>query len=441
MKKSKNIIRNLVFTMIFCLVGGVICSSFGLIQGAFAKPNEANIEFDSNGRPVGQNLKFFDDTTDGAWYPGYEIAKEYIFKNPSSTETLKIENFGIANLNLIKNEKDLDLKTIYARDFLNNMSIVIESKADKNAAAVLLFKGSFQELLNNKSKLDTVELKPNEKTYVVYTIKMKEEAGNTVANLSSSFDFSYQLTAIDIANSGGSGSTVNIDYDDDNDDDDNDDDTPANQVAKVPEIVDIEDEGVALSDGLEGKDIKRIIHGGSKKSQLRLEDSITLPEVVSILARAVDLNGDKITKETFKSLQGKWFKEYAEIGVYYKLISKDSLNRLNKPDTVTQKEFFAMLAQTYMISRPADKVVNLDESKKRIDEYTKEYFSTISNEKALSRKSIANMLVDKTITAEFLPTIKRGSYNLNKEITRGEAFELIYDLLIKEPIEVETVLK
>lgn len=440
MKKPKNIIKNLAFTMIFCLVGGIICASFGLIQGAFAKPNEANIEFDSNGRPIGANLKFFDNATDGSWYPGYEITKEYIFKNPSSTEKLKIENFGIDNLNLIKNEKNIDLKNIYARDFLNNMSIVIESKTDKNSPKVLLFKGSFQDLLNNNSKLDTVELQPSGKTYVVYTIKMKEEAGNTVANLSSSFDFSYQLTAIDIANTGDTGNTGDIDYDDDNDDND-EDDTSANQVAKVPEIVDIEDEGVALSDGLEGKDIKRIIHGGAKKSQLRLEDSITLPEAVSILARAVDLNSDKIIKETFKSLQGKWFKEYAEIGVYYKLISKDSLNRLNKPDTVTQKEFFAMLAQTYMISRPADKVVNLDESKKRIDEYTKEYFSTISNEKALSRKSIANMLVDKTITAEFLPTIKRGSYNLNKEITRGEAFELIYDLLIKEPIEVETVLK
>lgn len=439
MKISKNIGRHLAFIMVFCLVGGSICGAFGLIQSAFAKPNEASIAFDANGKPRGQNLKFFDENTDGKWYPGYSLSKEYLFKNPSSNESLKIEHFGIDNLSLSRGDQALSLEAdnLYVRAFLNNMLIHIESKTDKNGQSQFIFKGTFGELQRQNQPLNTVTLKPNEKIYMVYTIQMKEEAGNSVANLSSHFDFSYQLSAF--GGSDNQGERPSDGYD--NDADRDLDRTPKREIAKKPQVIEIEDEAVALSDGLGNKNIKRIIYGGAKKSQLRLKDALTLPEAVSLLGRAVELKEKAPAKEVFPALKGKWYKNYAEIGAQYGLLDKKALGRLQKSDTLTQGEFTEMLAKIYQGSRPIDEPITLAEAKKQVTGHVVSYYGSAAERKVVSRTAIANMLVDTSITAEFLPTIYRSAYDSKAKIRRAEAFELVYELLIRMPEAAESAVE
>ncbi len=119
---------------------------------------------------------------DGLWVPGYEKSKMFCIKNNSSY------NFTMDYIKILMELKDstgkaLDSDSESFEDFINFVRARVANKGD------ILYEGNFKRLLGNDGNIilkDTVNAY-GEKEYE-FTIKMDEEAGNSIQGLVCEFD-------------------------------------------------------------------------------------------------------------------------------------------------------------------------------------------------------------------------------------------------------------
>ena len=123
---------------------------------------------------------------DGLWAPGYEKSKKFYIKNNSSY-SFTMDYIKIAMELKDITGKALDPDSESFEDFINFVRAKVTNSGD------ILYEGSFKRLLGNDGSIDgSIILKDivnaySEKEYA-FTIKMDEEAGNSIQGLVCEFD-------------------------------------------------------------------------------------------------------------------------------------------------------------------------------------------------------------------------------------------------------------
>ncbi len=385
-----------------------ICSLFSL--GVFAGNKifaDKNIPTIRVGGESDDNLTIF-RAGDHLWYPGKEHQETLRIHNQQESK-VTINKLGM-NINLVKDESEIDSTVGSGKYYMDNMIIEVDYKNPiKGLLNGSIFNEDYEEDLNFKNNFTefvkgadcSIELSPNDYVDLVYTIKMNEEADTTIAGISGKVDFTVTVEG-DGVSSGGGGSTGGSGG------------VGSGTTETEEEII---EEPVIVYPSLNGHWahdciialLENEIIEGYEDGTIKPDNNITRAEAAVLVGKALDL------KEKDKFFSGyidaipKWAKGYV-IATTEEGVFKGYPMKLFKPGrNITREEMVAVLVRAFELKLEEDKELEFKD-KDKISEWAEEYVKI----------SVENKLI---------VGYEDNTFKANQNITRAEAFTIICKLL------------
>ncbi|MBL4932579.1 LPXTG cell wall anchor domain-containing protein [Clostridium paridis] len=142
---------------------------------------------------VSDNNSGMFDESDGFWYPGRKLTKDFVIKNDNTTDleiskiSVKIESVNNFLLRKVINPDE----SIY-NEFLKNLKVQLKDKD------LVLFDGTFEDLKNNSVLLDKpIVTSGGSSEDISITVYLNETTGNIFQNLQQLFNLSIQFSLKD----------------------------------------------------------------------------------------------------------------------------------------------------------------------------------------------------------------------------------------------------
>ncbi len=386
----KKLFNRIIGFVVFTLIMGFIVT--GVMQNTFATPSNGEPDFvvtiDANGHVSYAGNLFGEDL----WYPDSK-GRDGVIRIYNNYRSTKLTNLGVA--------VELNAEDSIRRSFLKHMRLTIK-------------KGRWLEfgetpIVNDRSLgdfLSGITLETNDQLSITsvnpldlkYTMRMDEEAGNELQNLSAKVSF---LIKTPITN------TDEEKPDDDGDDDDDDDDTKPTVEEPIVTIPDIG--GHWAHDCIVTLLEKGIIEA-DKDGNVRPDDYITRAETAMLMAKALKL-------EPKYNLAPKYIDQIPEWAIgYVNITSEKNIflgypGRLFKADKgITKQEMIAVLTRAFKLK--------LD------DENLELPFTDKENIGAWAVESVKSGFEDKVILG-----YPDNTYKPLNNITRAETFTIVCKLL------------
>ncbi|MFT9495126.1 S-layer homology domain-containing protein [Anaerosolibacter sp.] len=225
MNKHQKLLRTILQFMMLTLVVGYM--SINIMDMTYASLDNASWDKRSNpdvtvtinsGGKISQegNLLVLRDNPSYLWYPG-RAADGVLRISNQSNDRVKVSSLG---LEVVLAKEDVKSR------FLENMHLTIEKGRLLDFDPDSIVSESFTELVKGSVSLESnsqFTLERNDTIDLKYTVKMKEEAGNELQNLTADVKFLINMNG-----------DINVD-DDDNDDGD-DDPLVEEPVVVIPDI-------------------------------------------------------------------------------------------------------------------------------------------------------------------------------------------------------------
>ena len=395
MENKKKLVKTIFEFLVFTLIMGFIVTQFMGTTYAVMSPGNPNvvITIDKDGRVSQEGNLFGDDL----WYPTEE-GRDGVIRIYNNYKKTKLTSLGVA-VELNKFREDYTEDAVY-QSFLDNMKLTIK-------------KGRWLEfgdtsIVQDRSLADFrdgIELEENDQLTITatspidlkYTLRMDEEAGNELQNLSADIDF---LITTPIVRT--------------NDDKPRDDDKPANDtgvktvaeeaVVKYPEI-----EGHWAHDCIIALLEQKIIQG-DEFGRIRPDDYITRAEAAVLIGKALKLEPKDTLIPKYVDPIPKWAAGYVNVTSEEKIFKGYPFGLFKANNNITREEMIAVLARAFKLALDDESIELPFTDKDDIGNWALEH--------------VRAGFEDKVILG-----YPDNTYKPQNNITRAEAFTIICKLL------------
>lgn len=422
-----------VFLMLCFIVMVVGDKAINNIDHAFARDENSILISDDGLYYSGESL--YDTAADGSYYPGMSITKQLVLEKGSNVETMELKNFNM-KIDMIKNGKKSIMTSNGYIDsrytkFLKNMTIDIKYKNSPSSNGTYIYSGDFYDFIYGHDKEGLITGLSEGKSYLEYTIAMNESADEDICGLECDFDLGFEAVSVE--------KTTDVVYEKEDKKDAEDRESRVSQKNMFEDflqatsidndLIIIEDEKVPLGAAKPSnyKKVSKPIINGGVGGRLNLNRDITIAELATVIGKSMDLNSHMLSAKQDLRYSGKWYKNYILLGEQFGYLSK--IDESFNPDSkVTQEELEKIISACMVVGQGENQVSEAD-IKRALQKYFYDYYSDSYGEKIVSSEKIELLLIDPTNPQETVfIKVKDGS----NFISRGEAFEIIYDLLISD---------
>lgn len=179
MNKRKKLFLNLLLAI--CVTSSLFCASRTLnVKAAGTDPKKVSILPSS-----GSTSQGIFDRSDGLWYPGRSLSKDFYIQNDNA-EAVSFSNmsFKVFELKNLETNKVFSPEDQEYKDFFKNMKLSLE--CDGKVVCEDSFTKVFAEGISFK---DGMEVGGNSKKDFKMTLAMDPQGGNNLQSLENSFNF------------------------------------------------------------------------------------------------------------------------------------------------------------------------------------------------------------------------------------------------------------
>lgn len=336
MKGKKRNFKMIIEFLVIILIVGIFAGD--IVEMTYATMNQGTpdviVTINSNRISPSGNLLELKENPDYLWYPGREVEGVLRIVNESNRRT-KIASLGLGvEITTVKDGYTID----QVKDsFLNHMHLSIIKGKLFSFDAQNIMSGRFSELVNKSFLLEDATqftIGNNETIDLKYTVKMDEEAGNELQNLSAIVTFLINAAENPII------------IDDDNDDDDNDDnDKDPTEI----ELIDIIPYGHWAHDCI----IALLKHGviiGYEDGTIRPENYVTRAETAALLGKALGLVPKKTLLPRYIDSIPEWAKGYVNVTSDEDIFKGYPFKLFKANKYITREEMITVLTRAFKVT-------------------------------------------------------------------------------------------